>query len=148
MSQSMVHGIASSTQRNFRTFCQYYGLDMFPADVLQERRYITYLSEYHKNIDSSKNYVGGVRSLHEMFGFPPPLAEYYMYKLMVNGLHREKGHMVRQAFPVSPDILAAISGMVDVDNAVQMAAWLAILCGFYLMFWCWTHAQDLTPSVS
>ena len=142
MSQSTVHGIASLTQRNFRMFvttyvkfCQYYGLDMFPADVLQERRYITYLSEYHKNIDSSKNYVGGVRSLHEMFGFPPPPAEYYMYKLTVNGLRREKGHVVRQAFPVSPDILAAISGMVDVDNAVQMAAWLAILCGFYLTFW-------------
>ena len=138
---STVNGIAPSSQGNFRThvtayvkFCLFYGLDLFPADVLQERRYIQYLSEYHKSVDSSKNYVSGMRSLHEMFEFTPPPADNYLYKLTVKGIRREKGHVVRQACAMTPDVLVAMSAVVDVSQGDQLAAWVAILCGFYLLF--------------
>ena len=137
----MFNGIAPTSQKNFRThvttyvrFCQFYGLDMFPADILQECRYVQYLSEYHKSVDSSKNYISGMRSLHEVFGFPPPSADNYLYKLTVNGIRREKGHVVKQAFPMTPDILAEISGLVNFNDGVQFAVWIAVLSGFYLMF--------------
>ena len=81
VANSTLHGFAHGSKKNFKThvntyvrFCTYYGLDLFPADVMQSRRYVQYLSEFHKNVDSSKNYITGMRSLHEIFGFEPPQA--------------------------------------------------------------------------
>ena len=141
MSASTKHGMAPSTRKNFKThvtayvgFCLYYNLDMFPADVLQEHRYLQYLSEFHKNIDSSKSYVGGMRALHEMFQFKAPPADDYMYQLTATGLCREKGHVVRQAALVTLEILAQISQVVNLNDDIQYATWVTLLAGFYLLF--------------
>ena len=87
MSTSTAHGMALSSWKNFKTyvnkyveFCTFFGLDMFPADTLQERRFVQYLGDFHESIDSSKSYVGGMRALHEIFGFePPPSDDYSQY---------------------------------------------------------------------
>ena len=141
MSSSTVHGLAPSTQCNFKThvttyvnFCTFYGLDMFPADVLQECRYLQYLSELHESVNSSKSYIGGMRSLHEIFGFKPPSAEDYMYQLMVRGIRRIKCHVVRQALPMTSEILAGMAELVDIFDGAQLAAWVAILTGFHVLF--------------
>ena len=140
MSTSTMHGIAPSSQRNLKThintyvrFCKYYNLDAFPADVLQERRYLQYLSEFHKCVDSSKNYVGGMRSLHELFGFTPPPSDDYLYQMTVSGIRRDKDHVVKQAAPITPEILVGISQLVNTNDGIEMAAWIGLLSGFYLL---------------
>ena len=42
---------------------------------------------------------------------------------------------MKQAQAMTPEILAAMSGLVNLNDAVQFAAWIAILTGFYLLFW-------------
>ena len=151
MSSSTKHGLAPSSQRNFKTqvtmyvnFCTYYGLDLFPADVLQERRYLQYLSEFHKSVDSSKSYIGGMRSLHEIFGFKPPPYDDYLYQLMVSGIRRLKGHVVKQATPLTQEILAGMVELVDIFDGVQLAAWVAIITGFHTLF----HKSNLVPDTA
>ena len=140
MSNSTKQGMAPGSRRNFKmhintyiAFCTYYGLELFPADVLQERRALQYLSEFHKCVDSSKSYMGGMHALHEMFGFKPPPADDYLYQLTASGIRRDKGHVVLQAVPMMPELLATISRFVDVEDGTQFACWLAILSGFYLL---------------
>ena len=116
------------------SFCLYYGLNMFPADMLQTCRYLQHLSEFHQNVDSSRQYVGGMRALHEIFGFKPPELD-HLYQLTASGIKRDKGHMVKQAAPITPHILAEIANMVNIANQEELAAWMAIILGFYLLFW-------------
>ena len=139
MSSSTSHGLAPSSQCNFKThvlmyveFCTYYGLELFPADVLQKCRYLQYLSEFHKNVDSSKSYVRGMRSLHEIFGFEPPPSDNYMYQLTVSDIRRIKNHVVKQAQPITPEILADMAEHVDLFNEEQLVAWATILTGFHM----------------
>ena len=140
MSSSTLHGLALSSQRNFKThvsayvtFCTYYGLNLFPADELQTRQYVQHLSEFHKSVDSSKGYVSSMKSLHEIFGFTPPSTD-HLYQLTVNGIRRDKGHVVCQSAPVTPQMLADVALMVNTNDGVQLASWVAILAGFYLLF--------------
>ena len=115
-------------------FCTYYGLDMFPVDMLQERRYIQYLSEFHKSVNSSKNYISGMRALHAlhcMLSIPP---KEWLYNFTVNGIRREKTHVVKQASPMTPQLCASLSYVVNIHDGTQLAVWVLILFGFYLLF--------------
>ena len=135
-----LHGLVVSTTRNLKThintyvsFCIKYNLAMFPANILQMRRYMVHLTETHKSVDSMKNYVCGVRTLHLLLGFTPPPHDDYLYKLTVRGIKRDKGHMVRQAMGMTPELLVACSRFVDSTDGRQLAAWVALLVGFYVM---------------
>ena len=138
---STLHGMAQGTQRNFKThintyvtFCIEHELDLFPASVLQTCRYLQYLSEFHETVESSKSYVSGVQSLHQLFGFPPPESSDYLFQLTVSGIRHDKAHMVKQAYPVTPEIMAAISMLVEINDKEQLSAWITLLMGFYLLF--------------
>ena len=81
-----------------------------------------------------------MKSLHEIFGFTPPQM-LHLYQLTVNGICRHKGHVVRQATPVTPQMLAYIAQIVDTNDGVQLACWVTILSGFYLLL----HKSKLVP---
>ena len=117
---------------SYVNFCTHYYYDVFPVDSLQARRYLQYLSYFHKTVDSSKGYVSGMRSLHEIFRFEPPEGD-YLYHLTVNGIRRDKAHVVKQAAPLTPEILVGMYGRVDFRCGVQVATWTALLIGFYLL---------------
>ena len=75
VAQHTLHGLAVSTTRNLKThvnayvsFCSKYGLAMFRADSLQMQRYIAHLGESHESVDSMKDYMSGVRTLHFLLG--------------------------------------------------------------------------------
>ena len=128
LSSSTLHMMAPSSRRNFKMhvttyvqFCTYYNLDTFPADVLQECRYLQYLSEFHRSVDSSKGYISGMWALHEIFGFKPPPSDDYLYQLTINGIRYVKGHVVKQAAPMTLDILARICELVQFGDGQQFA---------------------------
>ena len=82
---------------------------MFPASPFQMCRYLQYLSEFHSTVDSSKNYVSGVRTLHHLLGLQPPACNDYLYKLTIQGIRRSKAHAVRQSEAMTPELLVQIS---------------------------------------
>ena len=140
VAQHTLHGLAVTTTRNLKThintyvqFCSKYQLLMFPADALQMQRYLTHLSEMHKSVDSMKNYMCGVCTLHLLLGFEPPPYDDYLYQLTVKGLRCDKGHAIRQATGMRPELLVACSLYVDPMDGWQLAAWVVLLIGFYVM---------------
>ena len=52
--------------------------------------------------------------------------------------------MVKQAAPMTPQILVEIFEVVDFSDGVQFAAWTALLSGFYLLF----RKSNLVPDTS
>ena len=138
---STMHGLAPSSTKNFKThintyvrFCQLYRLPMFPADTFQMRRYLQYLAGFHESVDSSKAYISGVRSLHMLLDVEAPDISHYLYGLTAQGIRRLKGHMVKQAAPFTPDIIAGIYHLVDFSQPKQVASYIAILLGFLTLF--------------
>ena len=151
MGYATLHGLAESSSKNLKTyinthvkFCNKYKLEMFPADVLQMRRYIVHLAETHDSIDSMKNYVSGVRSLHLLLGFQAPQSDHYLYKKTVDGIKRQKNHVVKQAKGMTPGLLAQMSHFVDKSDLRQVVAFTTILSGFHLLFW----KSNLVPDSS
>ena len=103
VAQHTLHWLDISLARNLKIhinayvlFCNEYSLIMFPTDVLQMHRYATHLSEMCKSVDSIKNYICGVRTLHLLLGFVALPYEDYLYQLMIQGLRQDKAHVVRR----------------------------------------------------
>ena len=115
-------------------FCLVYKLDLFPASSLQICRYLQFLSYQHASVDSSLNYVSGVRTLHLLLGFDLPNPHDYLFQLMAKGICRDKGHIVKQVAAISPEMLASISNLVNVKDTKQLACWISILLGFCTLF--------------
>ena len=134
-------GYTPSTLSNKRThgnsyaeFCRKYGLHMFPADEWQFIRYTVHLAE-SDSIHSGgtvKNYVGGVRSLHKLGGYPYPPASNANIKLCMDGVNTLLAKPKRQAWAMDMNILELISKQVDYSSSYQVCAYTAILVGFYL----------------
>ena len=141
MTACTLHGLAQNTLRNLKThintyvqFCMVYKLSPFPVDTLQMHRDLQYLSYQYQSIDSSMNYTSGVRTLHLLMGFEPPNPQDYLYQLTAKGVRCDKGHVVKQACPVTPELLASMLELVNVCDSKQLACWVAILLGFYSLF--------------
>ena len=139
LAASTSHGFAKTTAHGLRSkiekyvkFCTEYGLYLFNADVLQVRRYLQYLTKSHGSIQSMKGYVSGARTLFELAGFEPPPWDDYLYQLMVRGITRDKGHVVKQAQPVTPKLLVDIYPYVEMRQTLDLVAWVGTLLGFYM----------------
>ena len=116
-------------------FCTKFHLALFPADALQIRRYVQYLSEQHESVDSSKSYVGGgVKSLHMLLDLDPPPLDDYVYNLTVQGIRHDKRHMVHRAAPFTPELLVQIYDYVDFTDPRQATAYVTMLVGFLTLF--------------
>ena len=138
LAKSTAQGWAKGSGKGLKThiqkyveFCKLYKLYLFNCDGLQIRRYLEHLTETHSSIDSMKNYISGVRTLLELMGYKPPPWTDYLYRLTVRGITREKGHVVKQAAPLTPFILVEISKLLNPKDVRQLVAWNVTLLGFY-----------------
>ena len=141
LADSTLNGLAPASLKNFKThiltyvrFCTLFRFNLFPADGLQMRRYLQYLAAQHESVESSKSYLGGVKSLHMLLGLPSPVVDEYLYGLTVQGIRREKGHTVKQAAPMNPQLLLDMYEKVDMNDPRQVSAYLALLIGFLTLF--------------
>ena len=141
LAASTLNGLAASTTKNLKThiltyvrFCTLFNFPLFPATVLQIRRYLQYLSDQHESVESSKAYVGGVKSLHLLLNITPPNLDDYVYQLTVQGIRREKGHMTKQAAPMTPELLTHIYELVDFTDPRQVSSYIALVIGFLTLF--------------
>ena len=53
-------------------------------------------------------------------------------KMFITGLKRIMTHEVKQAEPVTPELLLKLSKVVNYRDKVEIVAWTALLLGFYM----------------
>lgn len=117
----------------YKRFCDFYGLQMFPASEWQLVRYARYIANTVTSYDTVVNYISGVRTLHKLGGFDildvkqsPNLAH------MMRAIRFELMHPIKQATPMTPGVLRKIYNHVNLGDIQDIVCFTAILLGFYL----------------
>ena len=136
----MKQGHRPNTRRNIRSqasiyqhFCDTYGLQEMPADEWQYIRYAVYTAERVTTHGTVANYIGGVRNLHKLAGFQVPHPDDAKnLNLTMQGIKSSLAKPVKQASPMTPQILLEIYEMVNFSNQFEVCCFAATLTGFYL----------------
>ena len=129
--------IKESTKKNLITylnsyekFCNQFNLPYFPTDNKQLCRFGQYLARTFHSADSVGNYQSGVRTCQALLGYEIPSTQDKQMQLFTQGLKRVLLHEIKQAEPITPQLLLKISRVVDYTNHIEMVAWVATLLGF------------------
>ena len=132
------HSIKESTKKNLLTqisyqkFCDRYLLDYFPCNNTQLCRFGQHLSTTFESPDSVGNYLSGIRTCLALIGLEVPDTNDRQMKMFITGLKRVMPHAVKQAEPVTPQLLVKLSKVVNYKDQVEMVAWTGLLLGFYM----------------
>ena len=131
--------LKDSTKKNLMThlaaykkFCNRYLLLYFPCDNLQLCRFGQHLSRTFESPDAVGNYLSGIQTCLALLGLEIPDVNDRQMKMFITGLKREMPHAIKQAEPVTPELLLKLSKVVNYANQVEMVAWVGVLLGFYL----------------
>ena len=78
------------------------------------------------------NYLSGMRMMMALLGLDIPDVKDKQMQMFLIGLKRVMQHTVKQASPITPQILARMSKVVNYRDKVEVIAWTATLLGFYM----------------
>ena len=129
--------VKDSTKRNLLTqltayekFCHKFQLQPFPADNRQICRFGQHLARTFKSPDSVGNYLSAIRTFSALLGLVIPDPKEKQMQMFIQGLKRLLDHEVKQAAPITPEILIRMSRVVNYTCHTDMVAWVATLIGF------------------
>lgn len=94
---SMKAAFATSTSKNLRIqwkayflVCKFYGLKPIPSTVETLCFFSQFLSRSFKSVESVKNYISGIKTLHHVLDITFPSENVYQLNLVFKGLSRKK----------------------------------------------------------
>ena len=116
----------------YEKFYNRYLLIYFPLDNTQLCRFGQHLSATHTSPDSVNNYISGMRTCTALLGFEAPDVDDKQMKMFSTGLKRAMPHSIKQAEPVTPQLLVRLSKVINYNYQVEIVAWTGLLLGFYM----------------
>ena len=139
VSHTKAQSIKDSTKRNllsilntYQKFSDRYELIYFPCDNQQLCRFGQHLKKTFKSPDAVANYISGVRTCMALLGLRLPDPQDKQMQMFLQGLKRVMPHAIKQAAPITPEILLKMSKVVDYRDIIETVAWTAVLVGFYM----------------
>ena len=139
VAETKSNSIKKSTKKNlmchlgaYQKFCDQFMLNYFPCDNKQLCRFGQFLSHKMRSPESVGNYLSGIRTCHALLGFQAPSVQDKQMQMFSTGLKRTMEHEVKQAAPITPDILLKLSKVVDYKDQVEVVSWVGTLLGFYM----------------
>ena len=131
--------VRESTKRNLLThlgayqqFCDRYLLSYIPCDNKQLCRFGQHLRQSFSSPDAVGNYLSGIRTILALSGMEVPDVKDRQMHMFIAGLKRVMDHVVKQAAPITPQILLRMAKVVNYRDIVEMVAWTCTLVGFYM----------------
>ena len=131
--------VKESTKKNLLThlkaytkFCDRYLLLYFPCDNQQLCRFGQVLSKDFQSSESVGNYLSGMRTILALLGLEVPEVKDRQMQMFLAGLKRTMVHAIKQASPITPQLLIRLSRVVNYKDKVEVIAWTASLLGFYM----------------
>ena len=100
--------------------------------ITHNSRFGQHLSATFESPESVGNYLSGVRTCLALLGLQVPDVQDRQMKMFIAGLKRAMPHAIKQAEPVTPELLVKLSKVVNFTNQVEMVAWTGLLLGFYM----------------
>ena len=126
----------------FLMFCLHFKLVFVPASSYTCRLYAQFLSRSFKSVNSIRNYISGVKTLHALLGFETDQFSEFSLVLFFRGLARLNPHCVKQANPITLEILIGIYNSLDFSVKSNVVYWCLFLFAFFLV----ARKSNLVPS--
>ena len=148
LKRSQRSAFAKGTVKNFKsqwnkflTFCERSGNHCLPVSSERLCLYIQFLTRSLKSPKSVRNYVHGLKTLHNMLDFPfPPLSSLDV-KLTFRGIERRIQHVPSRAVPVTPALLLDIVKYLDLSDPYDATTW----CLFLFLFFLFSRRSQFVP---
>ena len=137
---SMRAAFAEGTTKNLEAqwkayllFCEFYRLKALPtsSDILC--LYAQFLCRSFKSVESVKNYISGVKTMHYFLDVEFPAQQLVHLGLLFKGLARKNPHLPNRALPITPQILLDMFSFMDTSKPNDAIIWCAFLFMFFLM---------------
>jgi len=125
-------------------FCIYFGFTFLPASTSTVQLYAQFLSRSFKSVSSIRNYLSGVRTVHFLLGFDLKKLNAFLINFSLRSMMRLKGHTVKKAESVTPDLLCNIFHFLDFSDSDNLAFWCLFLFAFFLV----ARKSNLVPTVN
>lgn len=113
-----------------------------PVSTETLQLYAQFLSRTFSSVDSIKNYISGVRTMHLLLGINIDHINSFLVNLSLKGLSKLKLHMVKQAEPMTPQILKRIYHVLDTSSTEDTVYWCLFLFAFFLL----ARKSNLVPT--
>lgn len=113
----------------FIEFCKSNGLIPVPADPITVARFLVNLSK-DCVFSTCNNYLSAIVSLHKFFGYDHSFRDYFVIKLVMQGLGRYLGKAVVQKRGLSTKNLSDIYDCLDFSDINIITQWSAIVLSF------------------
>ena len=130
---------AKGMRKNIKTredwyfkFCSYYQVPPFPVPEAQLADYAMYLVVELKSIQTIKAYCGTVCHMNELQGFPL-VRRGRLYQETIQGIRRHFKYESKKAAPIMLTMLKKIQPLVNICNGKQVAIWVTMLLGFFML---------------
>lgn len=139
LKSSRRHAYAESTHKNlkiqwetFLLFCMYFGFAYLPVTTETLSLYAQFLSRTFKAIQSIRNYISGVKTMHYLLGYSVENINDFILNLSLKGMTKLHPHIVKQAQPITPDILIKMYTFLSTKNKTDIVFWCLFLFAFFL----------------
>ena len=114
-------------------FSAYFNFQDLPAEINTLCLYVQFVSRSFKSIQSVRNYLSGVKTLHANLDIDFPKDNIFSIKFL-RGISREKPHIPRQAEPITPVILLDIYKHLNLLKQTDAVFWCIVLLMFFFSY--------------
>lgn len=128
--------------KSFLMFCIYFDVTPVPASVETLCLYVQFLGRTFKSVSAIRNYISGVKLMHMLVDAQCPQFTAVELKLALRGVERLKQHRVKQAAPVTPEILLDLFQVLDLSEDQHLVFWCLSLIAFFTM----ARKSNLVPT--
>ena len=140
---------AEGTLKNLKTqweayllFCMYFKLQILPSNSTTLSLYAQFLGRSFKSVQSIKNYISGVKSMHFLLGYSTDNINEFLLNLSITGIARDNPYCTKQAEPITPEILIKMAEHLDFSKCIDRTYWCLFLFAFFLF----ARKSNLVPS--
>ena len=127
---------------SFLLFCTYFSFISLPASTETLQLFAQFLSRTFKATDSIKNYIAGVKTMHLLLGFKVDHINNFILNLSIKGMAKLKPYCIKQAAPMTPEILFKLASVMDFKNPDSVVYWCLFLFAFFLL----ARKSNLVPT--
>lgn len=118
-----------SQWRRYLSFCKLYNQDPIPGSIDTICLYIAYLTS-QVGYSTICNYISGVWSLHNYFGYPTMAKGTFLVSCAMKGARRLLGDNVSSAEPISPEQLVLMYRTLNYLNDADLLFWTATVLAY------------------
>ena len=131
--QKLAYAKGGGQWRSYLRFAKKYKIKQWPISEHTLCLYAQYLSYTFHSPKAVRNYLSGIRTLHILLKTQPPNLKDIEVRLTLRGLERLMKHEVKQAQPLTPEILQDILPYLDLSKRTDLAFWGVLIVGFFAM---------------